>query len=235
MAALLMLNAQALEFTSGSWKLAFNDNDGALQRIACGGQDIAAASEGPAISFSIGPTNKIVALEKMNLPRKLLKHEQTAPDTLELTIAAGAFEWTERYRAFSDQSRLDRSLRLINRGTETVKLRGVKFTTAGVKATGDGFYRFPGVWPAASHRFADVQAGHVQRGHGALAPVLAQLANGKTLVWTSFAEDSAWVEVADGVGDAAGARRRLLGGARAARPLDGRGRFENSGGSSGVG
>ena len=197
---MLVLNAQALEFTSGAWKLTFSDADGALQHIACGGQDIAAASAGPAISFSVGPTNKIVALEKMNLTRKLLKQERPTPDTLELTIAAGSFEWIERYRAFGDQPRLDRSLRLINRGTEVVKLRGVKFTTAGVKATGDGFYRFPGVWPAASHRFADVEAGHVQRGHGALAPVLAQLANGKTLVWTSYAEDSAWVDVAEGAG-----------------------------------
>lgn len=199
-AMLLLTNVQALEFSSGAWKLTFNDGDGALHSIACGGQEIVAASAGPALSFSIGPTNKIVALEKMNLPRKLLKQERPTPDTLELTITAGSFEWIERYRAFGDQPRLDRSLRLINRGRETVKLRGVKFTTARVKATGDGFYRFPGVWPAANHRFAALQAGRVLRGHGALAPVLAQLANGKTLVWTSFAEDSAWVDVAEGMG-----------------------------------
>jgi glycosidase len=198
--ALLLVNAQALEFTSGAWQLTFNDGDGALQRIACGGQEVVAGGPGPAISFSIGPTNKIVALEKMNLPRKLLKQARPAPDTLELTIAAGSFEWMERYRAFADQPRLDRSLRLINRGTETVKLRGVKFTTPGVKAAGAGFYRFPGVWPAANHRFAELQAGRVQRGRGSLAPVLAQLSNGKTLAWTSFAEDSPWVDVAEGTG-----------------------------------
>ncbi len=190
----------ALEFTSGAWQLTFNDSDGALQRIAYAGQELAAGGTGPAISFSIGPTNKIVALEKMNLPRKLLKQARPVPDTLELTIAAGPFEWVERYRAFADQPRLDRSLRLINRGSETVKLRGVKFTTPGVKATGAGFYRFPGVWPATNHRFAELQAGRVQRGHGSLAPVLSQLANGKTLVWTSFAEDAPWVDVAEGTG-----------------------------------
>jgi hypothetical protein len=199
-AALLLVNAQAFEFSHGAWKLTFNDSDGALQGIACGGQELAAAGAGPAISFSIGPTNKIVALEKMNLPRKLLKQERPAPDTLELTIAAGSFEWVERYRAFADQPRLDRSLRLINRGSETVKLRGVKFSTPGVKAAGDGFYRFPGAWPATSHHFAELQAGQVQRGHGTLAPALAQLANHKTLVWTSFADDSPWVDVAEGKG-----------------------------------
>ncbi len=196
---LLLVNAQALEFASGSWKLAFNDADGALQSIAFGGQELATGS-GAAISFSIGPTNKIVALEKMNLSRKLIKQARPAPDTLELTIAAGSFEWTERYRAFADAPRLDRALRLVNRGAEVLKLRGVNFRTLGVKAAGDGCYRVPGVWPTTSHRFAELQAGRVHRGRGTLAPALAQLANGRTLAWTSYAEDAPWIDVTEGTG-----------------------------------
>jgi hypothetical protein len=199
-AVLLLANAQALEFASGPWKLTFNDADGALERIVCGGQEFTAGTTGPAISFSIGPTNQIVALEKMNLPRRLLNQERPTPNTLELTIAAGSFEWTERYRTFAAPQRLDRSLRLINRGTETVKLRGVTFRTPSVKATGEGFYRFPGVWPAMNHRFTELQAGRVQRGRSNIAPLLAQLANGKTLVWTSFADDPPWIDVTEGAG-----------------------------------
>ena len=202
LAACLLAGAQAqpLEFASGPWKLTFDPTDGALQQITCYAQELA-AGVGSAVSFSIGPTNKIVALEKMGLSRRLIKQERPTPDMLELTISAGSFEWVERYHLLVNPPRLDRSLRLINRGSETVKLRGVTFRTAGVKATGEGFYRFPAVWPATNHRFTDLQAGRLLRGHGSLAPVLAQLASHRTLVWTSFADDSPWVDVTEGAGE----------------------------------
>ncbi len=193
--------AAPVEFQHGPLELSFSETTGDLLRIACRGQEIARPkADVPSVTFSIGPTNKVVWLEKMELTRKLVGQNRPSPDTLELTVAAGPYELVERYKLHADRARLDRSVRLTNRGKETVKLRGVAFRTEGLAATESGFYRFPGVWPAQSFRFAGMQPGRRHRGHGSIAPALAELSPKQSLLWASFADDPPSVEITEDKG-----------------------------------
>jgi Alpha amylase, catalytic domain/Domain of unknown function (DUF3459) len=190
--------AAPVEFQHGPLELSFSEATGDLLRIACCGREIACPKANvPSITFSIGPTNKVVWLEQMGLERKLVAQKRPAPDTLELTVTAGPYELVERYQLHADRARLDRSVRLTNRGQEAVKLRGVAFRTEGLIATESGFYRFPCVWPAQSHRFADMQPGRKYRGRGSIAPALAELSPKQSLLWASFADDSPSVEITE--------------------------------------
>lgn len=194
----LRLAAAPLEFQHGPMALSFDDGTGTLLRLVCRGQEIARAPSGaPPITFGVGPTNQVVWFEQMGLARQLVRQSRPAPDMLELTITAGPYELLERYRLFPDQARLDRSARLVNRGTETLRLRGFAFRTPGLVASADGFYRFPAVWPARNHRFADQQPGRKQRGHGTLAPAVAELSPAQSLLWASFTEDFPGIEMTE--------------------------------------
>ncbi len=193
--------AAPVEFQHGPLRLSFSETTGDLLGIACRGQEIARSKEGVSpITFSIGPTNKVVWLEQMGLTRKLTGQNRPTPDTLELTVTVGPFELVERYKLHTDRAGLDRSVRLTNRGQETVKLRGVAFRTEGLIATEPGFYRFPGVWPAQSHRFADMQPGRKRSGRGSIASALAELLPKQSLLWASFGDESPTVQITEDKG-----------------------------------
>ena len=190
------------QFRHGPLELAFDGESGRLSRVALSGEILAVPPAGAApVSFALGPADKILWLEQMKLPRRLVRRDQPAPDTLELTVRAGDYELLERYRLFADRPRLDRSARLVNRGTETVKLRGLAFRTGGVKAGGEGFYRFPRQWPPRSYPFSGMQPERRRGRGGSLDPVLAQLAPGRTVLWVSYGEDSPGASVKEGRGE----------------------------------
>ena len=193
--------AANLKFERGVLSLDFDENTGSLRSIACRGEVLALPREGvPSVTFATGPTNNVVWFEQMRLPRKLVRHQQPAADTLELTVTAGNFELTEIYRLHKDRPRLDRSLRLTNKSGETVKLRGVAFRTEGIKSTPNGFYRFPGVWPCQEHPFAAMQPGRSGSGRGSIAPALAQLSPRQSLMWASYADDPPTVQITEDTG-----------------------------------
>jgi glycosidase len=201
LASFLCAAAAPVEFKHGPLELSFSETNGDLLRIACRGVDIAQPkSDVPSVTFAVGPTNKVVWLEQMKLDRRLVGQKRPSPDTLELTVTAGPYELVERCKLHADRARLDRSVRLTNRGADTVKLRGVAFRTEGLIATGAGFYRFPGVWPARSHRFAEMQPGRRHRGRGSIAPALAELSPKQSLLWASFADDPPLVEIVEDKG-----------------------------------
>ena len=197
----LHLTAAPLEFQHGPMALSFDDGSGALLRIVCHGQEIARArSDVPPVTFGVGPTNQIVWFEQMGLARKLVKQTRPAPDTVELTVTAGPYEFIERYRLFAGAARVDRSARLVYRGAEALRLRGLAFRTAGLAVSASGFYRFPANGPPRSHRFAEMQPGRKQRGHGTIAPALAELSSSQSLLWASFTEDTPGIEVTEDKG-----------------------------------
>ena len=189
------LAAGTIEFEHGPLALSFDDRSGDLLRIVCRGQEISHARPGaPPITFGVGPTTNIVWFEQMGLARKLVKQARPAPDTLELTVTAGPYEFLERYRLFAEAPRVDRSVRLTYRGAETVRLRGLAFRTSGLVSSAAGFYRFPANWPPRSHPFAEMQPGRKQRGHGTIAPAVAELSSAQSLLWASFTEDTPGIE-----------------------------------------
>jgi hypothetical protein len=187
-------------FEQGGWSLSFDGSNGALLRIGFDRRELAAGTaQNSPVTFGVGPADSTVWLENMGFPSKLAKVSRPAPDTIELTITAGPYELVERYRVFAEPPRLDRSLRLTNRGREAVKLRGVAFRTAGFKTSPDGFYCFPGQWPPRTHRFAEMQAGRKSYGGGSsIAPALAQLGPDRSLLWASYTDDRPGIEVVEG-------------------------------------
>ncbi|MBM4043200.1 MAG: hypothetical protein FJ290_32330, partial [Planctomycetes bacterium] len=179
-------SAATFTFHHGPLALTFDEATGALVRLARGDEVLAEAdaSRHP-VSFGIGEYKKTTWAEQLKPGRKLVKRAQPAPDTLELTITLGDYEVVERYKLFADSPRLDRSATLTNRGKETVKLRAFTFRTPGLKATPDGFYRFPKHWPPRSYPFAAMKPG-VQHSSGlSIAPLLAQLAPNRTLLFAA--------------------------------------------------
>jgi len=192
--------ASPLVCRQGRLALEFDENTGSLRQIACDGKPLA-EDQGSAmpVTFAAGPSDKIAWCEQMGFAPKLLRHASPAPDTLELTFRAGPFELTETYKLYGDPPRVDRRLRLVNRGDAVVKLRRVAFRTPGVLAAGDGFYRFPMQWPPGGQRFAEMQPGRRMHGSGSnIAPLLAELSPRQTLLWTSYTDDRPAVEVVEG-------------------------------------
>jgi hypothetical protein len=194
-------HAASFSFRHGPLELAFDEATGALVRIARGNELIAEAGPGRSpVSFGIGEYQKTTWLEQLQPGRKLVKRAQPAPDTLELTIQVGDYEIVERYKLFADLPRVDRSATLTNRGKETVKLRAFTFRTPGLKATPDGFYRFPKHWPPHSYPFAAMKPG-VQHSSGlSIAPLLTQLTPNRTLLWAACSDDSPHIRVEEGQG-----------------------------------
>lgn len=193
---------EGFTFRHGPLELTF-DEDGCLLKMTCSGEVLAVPPAGAApVSFALGPSpDKTLWLEQMKLPRRLLRRWQPSPDILELTVQWGDYELLERYRLHADRPRLDRSARLVNRGAETVKLRGVTFRTAGVRAPAGGFYRFPRQWPPRSHPFLEMRPGRRRGRGGSLDPVLAQLSSHRTVFWVSYGEDAPRVSVREGSGE----------------------------------
>jgi hypothetical protein len=191
-----------ISFDQGGWSLTFDGSSGSVSRLAFAGRELATGTaQVPPVTFAVGPADKVVWLENMGFPSKVIKVSRPAPDTLELTIAVGPYELVERYKISGETPRLDRSLRLTNRGHEAVKLRGVAFRTAGFKASPDGFYRFPGQWPPRDHRFAEMRPGRKSYGGGSsIAPALAQLGPDQSLLWASYTDESPSIEVTEGAG-----------------------------------
>ena len=153
-------HAASFSFSHGPLALTFDEDTGALLRIARGSEVI--AEDGPSrspTSFGFGPAGASTWLEQLKPGRELVGRRQPSPDRLELTIRVGDFEVVEGYRLFADAPRVDRSATLVSRGKQTVKLRAFTFRTPGVKATQDGFYRFPKQWPPRSHPFAAMKRG----------------------------------------------------------------------------
>ncbi len=187
-------------FNRGPLALSFDPEQGSVVRVALAGETLAESSGPWPLTFRIGPSENARWAERLGHPRKLVKRVRPRPDTLELTVRVGPFEVVERYRLHADRPRLDRSAVLTNRGSETVKLRGVAFHTHGLRAPADGFYRFPGSWPPRSHAFADSKAGIHRGGRGSIAPAFAQLGPKRSLMWASCTTDSPSVRITEGQG-----------------------------------
>ncbi|MCX7047473.1 MAG: alpha-amylase family glycosyl hydrolase [Candidatus Sumerlaeota bacterium] len=186
------------ELKQGALELKFDEDGGALTRIAYHGQEIARPKPGtPPLTFGVGPTTRTVWFEQMGLTRRLVKQARPSPGVLELTIAAGPYELLERYRLHADQPRLDRSAQITNRGAEILKLRGVAFRTPGIAAGETGFVRFPGVWPPRSWRFAEMESGRKHYGRGTIAPAAAELSPARTLLWMSCTDDQPSIEMTE--------------------------------------
>lgn len=203
-AALALASAAAagtFTFHHGPLALTFDEATGALLRLARGTEALAEADGSrPPTSFGIGEYQKTIWAEQLQPARKLIKRHQPAPDTLELTISVADYEVVERYKLYPNPPRLDRSAALTNRGKETVKLRAFSFRTPGLKATPDGFYRFPKHWPPHSYPFAAMKPG-VQHSSGlSIAPLLTQLTPNRTLLWAACSDDSSHVRVEEGTG-----------------------------------
>jgi len=191
-------HAAGISFGPGPLELSLDDATGGLVRISYKGEVLAACEPNRSpVTFGVRSQEQTKWLEQFG-PRRLIKREQPAPDTLELTIRAGDFELLERYKLVAGQARLDRSVTLTNRGTETIKLWAFAFKTFGVTATKDGFYRFPKQWPPGGHPFAEMKQGGKHGSGGSVAPLVAQLTPQRSLVWLSFATEPAWVRVEEG-------------------------------------
>ena len=187
-----------IKFSSGPMTLSFDENTGDLTRVSCRGHEIARMDHDvPPVTFGVGPVDNVVWSEQMGLSRMLIKQTRPSLDRLELIITAGPYELVESYRLYPDAARVDRSVQLVNRGPETVRLRGLAFRTSGVIAAEPGFYRFPATWPPRSHRFAEMQPGRKAYGRGTIAPALAELSPSQSLLWASFTEDSPGIEVTE--------------------------------------
>ncbi|MFC1717498.1 alpha-amylase family glycosyl hydrolase [Candidatus Poribacteria bacterium] len=188
-----------LEIEQGALNIVFHEETGRLTQITYKSDVIAEAKQDlEPMTFAVGPTDDIRWLEDMSLQRKLLKVHQPSPDVMEITSQFGDYELTERYKVHADPPRLDRSARLINRGKETVKLRGFSIRTAGIKATDDGFYRFPRTWPPRSHPFRDMKSGRRRSQGGSVSPMLAQLSPKLTLIWITCSDDTPSGTVTEG-------------------------------------
>ena len=190
-----------LDIEQGALNIAFHEESGRLARIMYKGNVIAEAEQDlEPTTFAIGPPDEIRWLEDMNLQRKLLRIHQPSPDVMEITTQFGDYEMTERYKAHAGPPRLDRSAQLINRGRETVKLRNFSIRTAGIKATDDGFYRFPQTWPPMSHPFKDMKSGRRRGQGGSVSPMLAQLSPELTLIWMTCSDDTPYGTITEGEG-----------------------------------
>ncbi len=189
-------SAGSFTFQHGPLALTFDEATGTLIRLARGNEVLAeACPDRYPTSFGIGEYQKTIWAEKLTPGRKLVKRLQPSPDTIELTIAVADYEVVERYKLHADPPRVDRSATLTNRGKETVKLRAFTFRTPGLRATPDGFYRFPKHWPPRSHPFAAMKPG-TQRSSGlSIAPLLAQLSPTRTLLFAACSDDSPHVRV----------------------------------------
>jgi hypothetical protein len=179
------------EIEQDTLNVAFHEETGRLKRITYAGKVIAEPKpDMEPMTFAVGEVNNVRWVEDMNLQRKLLQVHQPSPDVVEMTARFGAYELTERYKIYANPPRLDRSARLINRGRETVKLRDFSVRTAGIKATDDGFYRFPQTWPPMSHQFKDMRPGRRRNRSGSVSPMLAQLSPKLTLIWLTCSDDT---------------------------------------------
>jgi hypothetical protein len=190
--------AGSFDLTHGSMTLTFDDENGSLLRMTSRGEELASVGRDVSpITFATGEPGNIRWMEQMGLSRRLVSRAEPSPGVVELTVKVGDFELVERYALHGDRPRLDRSVQITNRGEQTVKLRGLVFVMAGVRAEGDGFYRLPGDMPPRSYRFGDMQADRKRYGHGSIAPALAQLPNARTLMWASLTEDSPSIEITE--------------------------------------
>ncbi|HYW41954.1 MAG TPA: alpha-amylase family glycosyl hydrolase [Bryobacteraceae bacterium] len=182
----------------GPLSLTFDQASGTLLQIACRDEIIAENPSGSAlVSFAVGPAPDLVHwLEEMDLRRKLVSFNRPGPDRVEVTVQLGDFELVERYKLHEAVPRLDRSAALIYRGNEAVKLRGLTIRTAGVRAPGDGFYRFPQTWPPRLYPFSEMTPGRRRPGRGdTIAPLAAQIGPKRSLLWLSCTDDDPSVSV----------------------------------------
>ncbi|HEY3319108.1 MAG TPA: alpha-amylase family glycosyl hydrolase [Planctomycetota bacterium] len=207
-------------FKQGDLELLFDDGSGALMNIRYKGDTLATAPNARCpLSLGIGPQDKIKWLENFG-PRQLLKREKPSADTLEVSVRMGDYELVERYKLVVPASvpamvapaslpagteagttaRLDRSLTLINRGTEITKLRNVNFKTFGINTTKDGFYRIPQNWPPVSHPFSEMKKGRHNGSGNGIVPLIAQFSPQRSIIFTTFATDPAGVRVDEGEG-----------------------------------
>ena len=195
------LAAVSSEVKHGALKLTFEETSGRLLRIGFKGDVIAETTAGAApVSFATGAPGQVRWLEDMGLRRQLVAFNQPAPGLIEVTVRFGDFELVERYKLHENTARLDRSATLTYRGSDTtVKLRGLVIRTSGVRAAGDGFYRFPQVWPPASHPFLELTPGtRPRRGGDTIAPLAAQIAPKRTLLWLTYSDDNPSAGVVEG-------------------------------------
>lgn len=195
-------SAAAFEVTCGALRLTFDQSSGSLLRIGFKDDAIAETAAGATpVSFATGAAGQVRWLEEMGLRRQLLAFNQPAPGLVEATVRLGDFELVERYKLFENPVRLDRSATLTYRGSDaTVKLRGLLFRTAGIGAAGDGFYRFPQVWPPAPHLFSNMAPGaRVRRRGGTIAPLAAQIGPKRTVLWLTCSDDQPSLSVVEGV------------------------------------
>lgn len=192
----------ATEVKYGPLKLTFEESSGRLVRISFKDDAIAEAPAGMApVSFATGAAGQVRWLEEMGLRRQLVAFQQPAPGVVEATLRFGDFELVERYKVHEDKARLDRSATLTYRGSDpTVKLRGLAIRTTGVRAEGDGFYRFPQNWPPTSHLFSKMTPGARPRGGGTTARLAAQVGPKRTLLWMTCSDDDPSISVAEGAG-----------------------------------
>lgn len=189
-----------MSFESGRLALTFDDTGGELVSLVHAGHVVASnrTPAGTAVTFAFGPTNRLTWLEQLGSPRRLIGQTRPSPARIELTIAAGSFEWIERYDIRDGGDRLDRSADLVWRGTNEIAMRSFAFFLRGVRATTNGFYAFPATWPPWQRPFAEMKEGSKRGGHGSLAAAVAEIAPARSLVWASFAGDQPGVDLVEG-------------------------------------
>lgn len=192
--------AQGLRLESGSLSLEFEETGGSLVAVRRDGREIARspAAGATSVTFGFGPTNRVTWLEQLGQPRRLVGHARPSPETIELNVAAGPFEWIERYAVRDGGRRLDRAADLTWRGTHEVALRGFAFLLRGVAAPSGGACFFPAAWPPARYTFDELREGVKRRGRGTLAAAVAEFDPEHSAVWASFADDPPSVEVQGG-------------------------------------
>lgn len=181
--------AGACALSAGQLRVEFDAASGQPAQILYRGEPIITLpTSAPPFTFGIGPTNKVVWLHDMKLPRRLSGF-QTGKDSAEAVARYGDFEIVETYRVHADPPRLDRSARLTYSGNEPLKLRGATFQTFGLKAESGGFAWLPERWPEAKKSFDAMESGSRATSAGTTAPLVTVLRPGLSLLWLSCADD----------------------------------------------
>jgi len=191
--------ASPLVCRQGRLALVFDENTGSLRQIACDGKPLAEdLGVAMPVTFAAGPATRLPGASRWGLRRNCCGTLRR-PGHAGTDVSRRPLRAYETYKLYGDPPRVDRRLRLVNRGDAVVKLRRVAFRTPGVLAQGDGFYRFPMQWPPGGQRFAEMQPGRRMHGSGSnIAPLLAELSPRRTLLWTSYTDDRPAVEVVEG-------------------------------------
>lgn len=179
----------APELAAGDLRVEFDAGRGQPARVSYRGEAIIVPPPlAPPLTFGVGPTNRVVWLHDMNLPRELADF-RVGKDSAEATARYGDFEIVERYRIQANPPRLDRAARLTLRGKDALRLRGATFQTFGVRAAPEGYAWLPERWPEARKALGALGSGERASTVGTTAPLVTVLRPGRSLLWLSCTDD----------------------------------------------